>query len=64
MDIADQAEVQESMQREAAIKQACLNTGPKLQHIGECHFCDAEIAAPKLFCDGKCATRYELKKER
>lgn len=60
MDIADQAEKQESMQREAAINAARNNTGTKLTHTGECHnpSCRAEIDAPKLFCDGFCAKRY------
>lgn len=64
MDIADQAEQQEAMQRQFAIQNACQNTGPKLQHEGECHFCSHEVPEPKLFCDGQCAKRYELRKGR
>lgn len=60
MDIADQAEQQESIQREMAIKAARNNTGTKLTHVGECHYCSEEIEAPKLFCDGFCAKRYEV----
>ena len=62
MDIADQAEQQEAMQREVSIKAARENAGTKLQHTGECHYCTEEIEPPKLFCDGNCAKRYELKK--
>jgi len=64
MDIADQAEAQEATQREMAIKHACNNTTPKLQHNGECYFCGNEIPEPKLFCDGGCAKLYDRRKGR
>nr|BDD47745.1 hypothetical protein 8 [Piscirickettsiaceae bacterium] len=62
MDIADQAEQQEAMQREVAIQAARANSGPKLQHTGECHYCTEEIEPPKLFCNSHCAKRYEHSK--
>ena len=62
MDIADQAEQQEAQQRQFTIQNALSKKGPSLTHSGECHACFAEVAAPKLFCDGHCATRYEIKK--
>lgn len=61
MDIADRAEQQEAQQRQFAIENARLNKGPSLTHNGECHFCESQVVAPKLFCDGDCAKRYELK---
>lgn len=64
MDIADQAEQQESMQREASISAARVFTGTRLQHTGDCHNCGERVLAPKLFCDGRCGKRYELKKGR
>lgn len=64
MDEADQAERQESMQREAAIQTARTYTGTRLQHTGDCHTCGARVSTPKLFCDGECAKRYETKKGR
>lgn len=64
MDDIDRAQGQETMQREAAIQTARNYTGTKLQHTGECHHCEAPVEAPKLFCDGKCAKRYELNKGR
>lgn len=64
MDVADKAEAQEAMQREAAINAARINQGPKLQHTGLCHYCEEEVEAPKLFCDGHCAGRYEQRKGR
>jgi len=64
MDIADQAEHQEAQQRQFAIRNAKANKGPTLTHTGQCHFCEAEVEAPKLFCDGHCAKRYEHKKGR
>lgn len=63
MDIADKAEAQEAAQREASIKAACANTGPRLLHIGECHYCGDEVEEPKLFCNGTCATKF-ARKER
>ncbi len=64
MDLLEQAERQESMQRDASIQSARNDTGTHLQPAGDCYNCGARVLAPKLFCDGHCATRYELKRGR
>ncbi|WP_319557937.1 hypothetical protein [Thiomicrorhabdus sp.] len=58
MDILDQAEHQESVQREMAIKHARQAKGPCLTPSGWCHYCGEEVPMPKLFCNGTCATKY------
>lgn len=34
----------------------------RINASGHCHYCEALIEPPKLFCDGECAEEYETMK--
>lgn len=36
----------------------------RVQPSGQCHYCEAHIEKPKLFCDGECAEEYETMKRQ
>lgn len=60
-EIIDQAQQVEQQN----LKHALAHRKPyrKLEHTGFCHHCEAEVEAPKLFCDGKCSTRWSRSNE-
>lgn len=65
MDECDRAFEYEDIERTSKIKQAeaAVKAGSGLKHTGICLApdCEAEVPAPKLFCDGDCAARYDVK---
>ena len=58
MDIFDQAQELEMLQRNASIEQARkAASGPV--YTGECHYCGADLPSPRRFCDKDCLTGWE-----
>ena len=64
-DIYDRASDAEARDRELAIKtqkeRAARDT---LIPTGRCYFCEGDISAGRLFCDGDCRDDYELEQRR
>lgn len=54
MDFFDRAQELELLQRESSIAAArnIKPDGPTF--TGKCHYCVAELVAPRRFCDGEC----------
>ena len=65
MDIYDRASDAEERDRELAIKtQKERAARDKLIPIGYCHFCNGEIPAGRLFCNGDCRDDFEREQKR
>lgn len=32
---------------------------PDIKHNGTCHYCEAPVEKPKLYCSGTCATAHD-----
>lgn len=32
---------------------------PNIRHTGKCHYCEAKVDPPKLYCSGDCATDHD-----
>ena len=62
MDFIDSTLEREDRLRDLRI-QAIRNAKPELQAKGKCHYCEAPVKQPKLFCNGECASEYELCKK-
>ena len=64
MDEIDRAQNQELMQTNQAIQAAKQQGFTKIKHDGSCHHCGDDVIEPKLFCDGNCASKWELRNKR
>lgn len=61
-DILDQTDEIETRLHDMRIA-AARNAGRELFPNGVCHWCAADVAMPRLFCDGECAAYYERGKK-
>lgn len=64
MDIADQSdvEIQNYIANNAVNGGLKRHDNTKLHHTGFCHNlnCEQEVSSPKLFCNGDCATEFDI----
>ncbi len=58
MDIADQAQSQEEVFLNSALKKR----NPSLPYNGKCHWCDEVVPSKAHFCDSDC--RHDFEKNR
>lgn len=56
MDIADQAQDEESVLLEVALSKRA----PALAYKSKCHWCDEPVGANAHFCDADCRRDFEL----
>lgn len=61
-DMLDNAQHLEELERTNAIR-SMKRHGNVITPTGECHWCEAEIDDPKLFCDNVCAARWSRENE-
>ena len=64
-DIFDRASDAEERDRELALKtQRARAERDKLIPTGRCYFCEGDIPAGRLFCDGDCRDDFEREQKR
>lgn len=62
MDIIDQAQQREELERELAIRQhACHESA--LPAVGACHYCSATVPAGSRFCDRDCMADWQKEQD-
>ena len=61
MDITEQSDFERENYIQSAIKKSSssIKCG-KLSPQGYCYNCEEDIEKPKLFCNGNCATQFEI----
>lgn len=64
-DDTDRASALMDAERESLVAQVRAKVGlQELQPDGECHWCGDEVASPRLFCDGGCASEWDMARKR
>lgn len=65
MDELDRAARLEELERTSCVNRVrAQGAGPKLEPMGECHYCGEEVDPPRLFCDKTCAQAYDARLKR
>lgn len=65
MDIFDKASEREQQDRELALNtQRDRAVRDTLIPTGRCYFCEGDISAGRLFCDGDCRDDFERERKR
>lgn len=64
-DETDHANALVDAERDSLIAKARANVGAyALVPDGECHWCSEDIEPPRVFCDGGCATEWDIARKR